>query len=338
LYCAAALASLPFVRAIMALTVRGWDMSGSMPYLLDKGPYFSVVEDLLSTQRERFSRLHALKAGDASGVNPVGSMLAELCGFDSQNLAGDGHDEDWRKDHLNHDWFGMTGSSAGGNWAKNASAPTTGWWAGYRGDPEAILREGMIRAIEVGCGLDHRPNENPLLTSSPRFWPIDVTWICQGPYFQCWIMWQKFGDGTNAGKVTVLITTPAGDGFPLTSKITRNKPPTTADASWPGSYAEYADSRNAPPNHPNTLLDPAGQNRQRGMWVIGHEDYTPTPGITILRFPDYESKEGDDSSKGTNVLQIALPILEWRATDPNTIVCVRPAEREGGVLAAGRPY
>jgi hypothetical protein len=44
------------------------------------------------------------------------------------------------------------------------------------------------------------------------------------------------------------------------------------------------------------------------------------------------------STEGSRHAQIMTPGLQWRAADPNTVVCVSPAEWEGGVLRDGRPY
>jgi hypothetical protein len=58
------------------------------------------------------------------------------------------------------------------------------------------------------------------------------------------------------------------------------------------------------------------------MWVIGHSDYTKTVVC---------------STEGSSQAQITVPGLQWRAADPS-VVCVSPAEWEGGVLPNGRPY
>jgi hypothetical protein len=146
-------------------------------------------------------------------------------------------------------------------------------------------------------------------------------------------MWQTAQNAPNDGHVTLLITTPAGDGFPLTSQITRDKPATRPE--WPDP--EYADSRRVPPNDARSVLGAGAQNQRHGVWVVGHEDYRPQPGITILRLPEHEAREGDNCTKGTLVHQIPLPTLNWSAT-AKSVVCVRPSFWEGGVLGAGFPY
>src|SRR5262245_28373681 len=153
-------------------------MPGSMPYVLDKGPYFSVVETLLDVPAFRAHALLELRSG---------TPIADLCGFDSTSLDADGRTPTQRRDHLNREWFAIGGND---------------WWVGYDGgDTHAILREAMERAIEVSFGIDHGaalPNgvnaigdwETASLAARPatRHWPINVNWICQGPWFQCWVL------------------------------------------------------------------------------------------------------------------------------------------------------
>lgn len=306
-------------------------MPGSMPYVLDKGPYFSVIESILANPSMRADRLIQLRAGQLhNGVTP-GPMLADLCGFNYPSLAAGPADV---ADHLNRQWFGMT-QLPGGAWVKgDCSGPQTGWWTGYVGDPEATMREGMIRAIEVSFGIDHgaaaplwiQPHadwapahdwaaDHPA-PDGTRVWPIDVNWICQGPFFQCWILFEKFNNSPAGGKVTLLITTPPADGYPLTAQITR--PP------WPAAvtaypHGDYADSRTAPNPNP---LDPGAQNESFGVWVVGEED---------------PSSDRTSSIQGTTKGLVPLPWYRWY-TPCDPPVTVRPAEWEGGVLNIRRAF
>ena len=107
---------------------------------------------------------------------------------------------------------------------------------------------------------------------------------------------------------SVLITTPAAEGYPLVSKITRPIGPTPDPYTAP----EYA----CPPPK-------ASRRNRRGMWVIGHDDYDKT--VICSTAPSLLG-------------QIDFPRVEWRAVDRSRVVCVAPAEWEGGVLHDGRPY
>ena len=279
-----------------------------MPYLLHKAAYFEVVESMLSDPGKRLWLHERLRRG---------ALLSDLSGFDSTNLGapatggrpgwGDHMTPDERVAHMNEEWFGMKYTA--GHWEPQPDHFPTGWWTDYQGDVEGILREAMIRAIEVSLGLPRTAGgEKPEGFSPSRQWPIDLYWICQGPWFQCWVLWRQSDNTAAEGHVTVLITTPAAEGFPLTTKITRpvdpNDPPYTSQ--------EYA----SPP-------PPGARLNRRGMWVIGHEDY---------------EKRVVCSSDPSELRDIVWPRVEWRPTNRDVVVCVAPAEWEGGVLHDGRPY
>jgi hypothetical protein len=94
----------------------------------------------------------------------------------------------------------------------------------------------------------------------------------------------------------------------LTTRITRP------------AYANPAKDKNADYATPPP---PASRSNDRGMWVVGHEDYDKVVWLSTVR-----------SSIGS----LVFPSVQWRAKDSKHIKCVAPAEWEGGTLAAGRPY
>ena len=49
----------------------------------------------------------------------------------------------------------------------------------------------MIRAIEMSFGLEHGDPAPDPSRADRRNWPIDMYWICQGPWFQCWVLWPR---------------------------------------------------------------------------------------------------------------------------------------------------
>jgi hypothetical protein len=262
---------------------------GLMPYVMDKGPYLSVLEDILKDGQRRTHVLAQLRANTA---------LASLVGLDSANLfAGDNKQPIDRVKILNEKWFGMTLEPNG--WQKDDNAFPTGFWFGYQGDPEKILREGLERAIEVSLGIDHSDIPNDPIVAT-RTWTFELIWICQGPFFQCWVTWIEDPGLPGQGHVTLTITTPASEGLAVNPKIQRTN-------LKPG-YAS--------PPEANAWTAP------RGVWVVGHPDYTKTP---------------SPSTTGSRRTRIHQPALEWRRTTTD-VVCVAPAEWEGGVLAIGRPY
>jgi hypothetical protein len=268
-------------------------MSGFMPYLVEKGPYLSVMESKLADPPTRAQALTDLRGGVA---------LADMVGFDSANLGQDKLSVDQRKKHLNDDWFGFGATSM--------------FWVGYDGNPEIILREGMTRAIEVSFGLEHGdPVPTAAQATSGRHWPIDVYWICQGPWFQCWVLWRAAERGE--GHVSLLITTPAAYGYPLTSKITRpvGALPVAADYAHPPEQG----ARLRPPPPP----PPKRATLEKGMWVVGHEDYTRGLVVSTIR---------------KRHRKIQIPAMGWIAKDRTKVECVAPAEWEGGVLEDSRRY
>lgn len=261
---------------------------GPMPYVLDIGPYLSVLEDRLADPVKRVAFLKKLRGPD---------LLSSFIGIDSTNLDGDGHDYPYRVGVLNSKWFGMKPAPAGtpGGWIKQPNKFPTGFWKGYQGDPESILREGLERAIEISLGIDYRAD--PIVPT--RDLPIDVNWVCQGPFFQSWVTWQR-SPKSASGRVSLVITTPAADGLEVEAKITR--PVTKAGYAYPV---------------PNNAWTAA-----HGVVLIGHEDYT---------------KKTTYSTTGSSLGVIRKPHIEWRAKQP-TVICVAPAEWEGGVMPAGHPY
>jgi len=281
---------------------------GPMPYVMDIGPYFSVLENRLNTPAKRADILSKLRNG---------LLVSDIAGLDSQNLSADGKTPQQRVEILNQCWFGMTQSAAGG-WVPQPNAFPTGFWNGYQGQPHEILRAALIGAIEVSLGINPGalwidpnqpvPTDGKLKRAGKRLrklfrpgrdWPIELSWVCQGPFFQCWVTWMK-GPGSG-GHVSLTITTPAAKGLPVDPKITRPIP----------VKPEYA---SPPPNNAYAA--------ERGVWVFGHEDYDVQ--TTYSTIP-------------TDVGVILIPAKEYRRKSTD-VVCVRPAEWEGGVLAAGRPY
>jgi hypothetical protein len=283
-------------------------MSGLMPYVVEKGPYFSALESMIADPARR---VHAL------GEVKNGTDLALLCGFDPPNFAGpipqgDGRTYDNRYWHFEYDWLGIGAPYFWSNWEG--------------GKPEAILREGMQRALEMSMGLEYN-EEPPAAPNRPkRLWPIDFYWICQGPFFQCWVLWRRVSG--DLGHVTVLFTTPPAKGYPLNSQITRPSPPAVPGGAWDISAAP--NGLNARPDYacaPETQKfgpqpPPRRTSLPEGMWVIGHDNYESHVVSSTL-----------PSGSGN----ITLPQLVWTAQDQG-VVCVQPAEWEGGVLDVPRPY
>jgi hypothetical protein len=271
-----------------------------------------VLETRLNTPDKRAAILASLRGG---------ALVSDIAGLDSTSLDEDQDTPEYRVKTLNECWFGMKKDNAG-KWVTQPNVFPTGFWNGFQGDPHAIFRAGLIRAIEVSLGIDHGAQWPGAGTSgsdgigkrivkwlgtfmgTARDWPIEITWVCQGPFFQAWVTWTKGSGGS--GHVSLVLTTPASKGLPVDAKISR-PPPVKREYACPPPLNAFA----AP----------------RGAWVLGHEDYAVQPA----------SPELPASTLGSEVTVIPKPTLEYRCKSTD-VICVAPAEWEGGVLAAGRPY
>ena len=117
-------------------------MSGTyMPYLLEKGPFLEVFEKMLADPTRRRNALLALR-------NPH-LHLWNLMGLQRTSLDRFGLNADERRAGFRRDWLGV--KAVNGAWTRTQEH----FWEGWQGDPEAILRTGFIRAIEVSLGIDH---------------------------------------------------------------------------------------------------------------------------------------------------------------------------------------
>lgn len=165
-----------------------------MPKHLTKGDYFSVMDLRYNDLRTRVQTLIHLRTGD-----PIANIgTADDPTVNTRPIAE-------RKRHLNEDWFGAP--RPGGN-------GSSGWWRNWRGDAEDTFREGLIRAIEVSLGIEHRCNlhPNPRNEADPELnrlrrlcpLPMDFYWVCGVSRFEVHVSW-------NTHQVTVITLTPGFD-------------------------------------------------------------------------------------------------------------------------------
>lgn len=148
-------------------------MPPGMPYYVEKGEYFSVLDAIAEGS---VADLLGLRSELLAGT-PIRDIAAGL-----PVPAPPAGDPSFAQ-HLAHDWFGE---------ADAADKATTGWWMGYRGDVEVIVRETMVRAIDVSLGLD-RTNEAPQPADVRRHWPIQFYWVCGSRWFEGWVGWRDWG-------------------------------------------------------------------------------------------------------------------------------------------------
>jgi hypothetical protein len=135
------------------------------------------------------------------------------------------------KSHIDSDWFGGT------DWRS---------WSGV--DTEGIVRETIIRALEVSLGLPHhyrssqgraisledyglRPGGEP----PERNWPIEFWAVSGVPYFAASLTWRRERNDPQRGLVIVTWLTP-GAATSLTSARKADDLNPTDATGWTGSW------------------------------------------------------------------------------------------------------
>jgi hypothetical protein len=213
-----------------------------MPYHLEKGPIFSVLESFVNQTPKRtvLERLRDqnTRLVDVGGVNSTTLNAPPYPTFQA------------RCDHINEDWFGF---AHGGNSQppRTAGHPTTGLWKNYYGDVEGIVRLTLCRAVEAAMGIDHNQALTDDLTIA-RDWPIELFWKCPNPWFEGWVSWRCDPSNSGQGRVTVIFATP-GNGAVVLSD---------------------------PRNGRNPVVEPTSADPDQGMWIVTHAGHdrvvTPT--------------------------------------------------------------
>lgn len=323
-----------------------------MPYHLEKGPWLSVLEDFLNGERGRaVDALHQLREARLRGISLTDLPFLATRALDGDP---DYATVDLRQGHLRRDWFGLDGPSrfvdalvaelpadvraavesaapssdderaeavqafaekvlqAGG--AAVPAWPSTGFWYQYHGDVEGIVRETLIRAIEVSLGLDH--DEKPDGDGPARALPIELFWKCPQRWLEGWVTW-RWDEEHGTGQVTVVLATP-GSGKPVLEN------PDLGDGAERAITTRAVPSSEIPRGPAPS--DPARNPEQsaKGMWVITHAEHAQLP---------------------TRAAELGTPSGAWRvpAFGPTyvgigPVVCVQPSEGDGGVRPFGRSF
>lgn len=275
-----------------------------MPYTLTKGPLFLVMEQTLNDPAARATVLEQLRSNVRLPdmpwvVNGPGSTVA-VPGV--------------LRTRLFDDWFGYRDDGRGG-WDPQPAfvGQSTGYWVGYYGNTEAVLREGLVRTIEVALGLAH---DDPV-SKATRAWSIETAWKCPNPWFEVWVTWKQLGDGAGEGHVTMVICTPPDTNNRL---VTRAQfPPTLA---------------NEPVTIP--LTDPRRATANEGMWLVAHDEHRPTMAFLTMAAAGAppEMVEGDATLQGTPQFRMPIPVPStfWvDSNSPDDVVVVAPPRSAGGI-------
>lgn len=323
-----------------------------MPYHLEKGPWLSILEDYLNADVDRtigfLGQLRAVRAEAASLADLPFLTTSALHGDPDYPS----HEE--RKAHLQDDWFGSTDGNPpdfasevldrltatglppglsdrrqdGDAATMQAFAaaiveaedpglgawPTTGFWYQYFGDVEGIVRETLIRSIEVSLGLDHDaevPQDGP-----PRVLPVELFWKCPQRWFEGWITW-RWDPARGIGQVTSIFATP-GSGKPVleapliptaaTEPVTSRVDVSGAAPVGPGAATPERNAGQAP----------------KGMWLVTQREHAQLP--------------SPRTSIGGRSGEWMIPPFGPTYVGCGPIVCVQPTEADGGVKPFGRPF
>ncbi|MFL6203891.1 MAG: hypothetical protein ACJ739_00925 [Acidimicrobiales bacterium] len=289
-----------------------------MPYTTEKSMIFQVTESWANGSRaDALNALWQL----VSGVR-----ISDLAPISSANLDGyTGTTAGWRKRHVEQHWWGSVPLPSGG-WDRQppydpVNNPTTGFWAHWYGDAEAVFRETMVRALCISLGLartqadELRPMYGRRKTipvalrgNGNQHWPISIVWKCPCPWYEGWIEFKDYGGArptAKGGHVTVVLSTPS-HGVKLYDTPIRptNQPPVSNDP-W-GTYQL----------NPN---QPAGPE---GLWVVSQAAHTK-----IASAPSTKSQAG---SWGP-------PTLGTPVFSAGPVVTVATAVGDGGVAPPGLP-
>jgi hypothetical protein len=233
-----------------------------MPYSLSKGPILSVLETLLNPRSD--AEHERLYEGLAKLRDPD-VLLTSISLVDSSNVQSDGVNADPLAERLNEYWFGFV--KRGGDddegrskddaaevpelWGpQRAFSPTdnatTGYWVDYFGNVEGILRETLIRTIEVSLGIPAGGDPR----DATRHWEVELFWKCGNPWVEGWVTWRRHHGGGDIGQVTTILATPIDKMNHL--RIVPAQPPHGAAA----------------------LIEPDQAEVNHGMWLVSQERHT----------------------------------------------------------------
>ncbi len=282
-----------------------------MPYTLTKGPLLTLLENTLNPTNPAEVAVRNTALAQLRDGTPISAIPWAV----SPASAGVTIPQGTLDIRLEQDWFGRT-QNASGAWLDQPgfTGQGTGYWVGYYGDVEPVLREGVIRAIEASLGIAHGASPD----DAPRSWPIEINWKCPNPYFEVWVTWRRHraADGPNkeTGHVTMMIATP------------------------PDKVNRLCTQPEFPPDPPlarrvNPLPAPGPPVASQGMWLIAHAKHRPgfIDLTAIGGAPTGDSVSGTPSAlaplpQGTWL--VPLPTTFWR--DDGPVVVVAPPSNAGG--------
>lgn len=247
-----------------------------MPYYLEKGPMFSVVEDYLNADTAR--AVDTLRELRKESDDPTYVELWELDAFGSTNLSAKpppSYAEDFRDK-----WLGM------------GPDPSAMMWDNYSGDVNGITRLTIRTALEVALGV---AKNEPVPDKPPRHWTIDLFWKCGQNWFEGWVTHRRMDAGPPGGS-----TTAPGSGHVVVIFATPTEGSTVLDRPADHALVKVAPDFEVDP----TSLVINGVERRAGSMVITHRHNEAQPSWAVEVIPvgqtfevrlnpaDYVGKEG----------------------------------------------
>jgi hypothetical protein len=259
-------------------------MGDGMPYMMTKGPVWQFFDDWFSDPTLQVRLEHKIDAliavhtssglfgaSPGQGTTPV----AKTNWPKVKDRNKPGVVETAMPDKHFDEWFDTKGQDFSNCAALIGKKPTTtGWWTGWGGDAEAIVREAFIRAIEVSLGLDHHPwsakqTEAAVrsaygglpaeLSSYPRNWAMDFAWVCPLPMLRASVRWRRLGAKEPDGLASLTFMTPGMTGPWAQLAWSLDKVPV------PGGAPKWA----RPASN-------AIQANDSGSWIVGQVDTVET--------------------------------------------------------------
>ena len=295
-----------------------------MPTHLEKAPTLVLMEQYFNGRYpkappRRDILVNALQAlrGSASPGDWLGQTLPDLWN-DPAVLARIGTGNDPRT-FLMTNWFGLPATPG---------ALTTGFWTGYQGDVEGIVRLALIWAIELALGL---PHEGDVCDARDDPWYLELSWVCGIQWFETWVSVRPIeavdpAQCADRSVVSVMFLTPSHRGSTVaTSQIARSA---KAAGAKPGSFVPSTqnDYEVLEPSkyRGSTVPRVPAHERQYATWIVSSFDHHRE---TIPGVDDNTTHEMD-----LGVLGMAQ-FGRYRAENPT--ILVSPSLPSGGVTYHG---
>lgn len=115
---------------------------------------------------------------------------------------------------------------------------TSGWWMGWRGDAEQIVRVGLRRVLYASAGVPWGTPASGFTAAmdAPR-WPVDFRWVCGGHRFEFWLEWgpPTTVRGRGRSRIQATLLTPGAATAPLAEDWRKMPSPSDVQAADPGA-------------------------------------------------------------------------------------------------------